>query len=438
MKNVKSEINYGGIMPHSKMKKIDLQKKGDGIAKKSKRKKWKKPKDKPNRPLSAYNIFFRDERRKLMSVNNGLSVDKKVGFAALARHISAKWKALDEDSKKAYKMPANLEQIRYKLELAEWRKKQSIPKKEDADSNACSSKEVSNGKNQEEHTPIPIEKAPEVGKEISMKKGPEGTQKQSFPTIKRERVSSSIQEEIPSTIHTKPENQEEHYSNHQLISPAENNGKSVETLEDAIMTVVPLQSHSETSKSCSPITESKQVESQGRFPPSPKQEARASLGVLLEAMEKNAEKAKNERIEIKPPAALSQNIMQHTQESKHVGATTISSRQLMERAIYESQYVNAYQWMKNQQQQSSLVSLIKIMKDMEQEKEEAVNQVILLREEVQRLQKEFSRINPQHQHRNERIIGDNYTFIRPTDIFIEPKNVAPTPVISNPNVLNRT
>lgn len=103
---------------------LEADKDPEEPAKKS-RKKWKKPKDKPKRPLSAYNLFFRDERERLI-VSQGCKdgKPKNVGFAALAKHIGGKWKDLDDDSKKRYTVPAEIEQVRYKVELEAWKRKQ--------------------------------------------------------------------------------------------------------------------------------------------------------------------------------------------------------------------------------------------------------------------------------------------------------------------------
>jgi len=100
-------------------------------------KKWKKPKDKPKRPLSAYNLFFQHEREKMLygeSKNLGDLDDSnsrphrkthgKIGFAELAKTIAGKWKTLDEDGRSVYESQAEEEQHRYKREIEVWKRNQ--------------------------------------------------------------------------------------------------------------------------------------------------------------------------------------------------------------------------------------------------------------------------------------------------------------------------
>jgi len=104
--------------------------------KKRTRKKWKKPPGKPNRPLSAYNLYFRKERAVML----GDAADKtdqeqgkkrvhrkshgKIGFAEMARIIGGKWKALPEEDKKEFVEVAVVEKERYAKDLANWREEQ--------------------------------------------------------------------------------------------------------------------------------------------------------------------------------------------------------------------------------------------------------------------------------------------------------------------------
>lgn len=105
------------------------------------RKKWKKPKDKPNRPLSAYNLFFQAERATMLGDDAKVhEQDKgkkrvhrkthgKIGFAEMARAIGQKWKDLPDDKKKPYLEQAATEKKRYALELKTWKEEQkSKPK----------------------------------------------------------------------------------------------------------------------------------------------------------------------------------------------------------------------------------------------------------------------------------------------------------------------
>lgn len=107
----------------------------------AKKKPWRKPKDMPKRPLSAYNLFFADERKQLLKArepaSNDLAVSrdmfsgntspppsetkgKKLGFAGLARSVAAKWKTLDAEAKSKYEKQADVEKARYKAQMKDY------------------------------------------------------------------------------------------------------------------------------------------------------------------------------------------------------------------------------------------------------------------------------------------------------------------------------
>lgn len=108
----------------------------------SKKRAWKKPKDKPKRPLSAYNLFFQEERNSILAslpsdsqqIDDGLTEEErrrkhrkthgKIGFADLARSIATKWKNCEPKSRASFEARAESEKQRYKVELAAWKKAQ--------------------------------------------------------------------------------------------------------------------------------------------------------------------------------------------------------------------------------------------------------------------------------------------------------------------------
>eukprot|EP00532_Pseudo-nitzschia_australis_P001575 CAMPEP_0168194354 /NCGR_PEP_ID=MMETSP0139_2-20121125/19144_1 /TAXON_ID=44445 /ORGANISM="Pseudo-nitzschia australis, Strain 10249 10 AB" /LENGTH=741 /DNA_ID=CAMNT_0008117869 /DNA_START=179 /DNA_END=2404 /DNA_ORIENTATION=+ len=118
--------------------------------KKKQKRTWKKPKDKPMRPLSAYNMFFQNQRERIVAGNSEdataeeieASVTKllqsktrgpkkrqdrkshgQISFGDLARTIAAKWKAIDPAMKAIYNKFAEKEKIRYKKEVMIWKEK---------------------------------------------------------------------------------------------------------------------------------------------------------------------------------------------------------------------------------------------------------------------------------------------------------------------------
>jgi len=98
----------------------------------------KKPKGSPRRPLSAYNIFFKEERIRILaslpkqdaSAKKGARVRKnrnphhKISFATLGKTIGSRWKQLDKASRAHYDAMAKKDSERYAREMKAFQEKQ--------------------------------------------------------------------------------------------------------------------------------------------------------------------------------------------------------------------------------------------------------------------------------------------------------------------------
>mmetsp|Transcript_19365 Transcript_19365/g.39299 ORF Transcript_19365/g.39299 Transcript_19365/m.39299 type:complete len:323 (-) Transcript_19365:100-1068(-) len=104
----------------------------------------KQPKDKPKRPLSAYNIFFKEERARLLQKlddakqekvpeeeSNDKKTPSKIGFENLAKIIGSKWQDLTPTEVEYYKGKANVDMKRYKSEMETYLAKQSAKDNDD-------------------------------------------------------------------------------------------------------------------------------------------------------------------------------------------------------------------------------------------------------------------------------------------------------------------
>lgn len=101
----------------------------------------KKAKDKPKRPLSAYNIFFKEERERILQeipddpaistgsptqehsrgrTRKGKKPHGKIDFQSLAKAVGRGWHNLSADLKEVYKQKANSDLVRYKREMEEY------------------------------------------------------------------------------------------------------------------------------------------------------------------------------------------------------------------------------------------------------------------------------------------------------------------------------
>ena len=94
------------------------------------KKHWRKPKSMPKRPLSAYNLFFAEERRRLVNAaaRAGYHAYKhpKLGFAGLARTIAANWKKLDAAKRQELERQSEKDRQRYRLLIKEWKRKKAL------------------------------------------------------------------------------------------------------------------------------------------------------------------------------------------------------------------------------------------------------------------------------------------------------------------------
>jgi HMG-box domain len=86
--------------------------------------------EKPKRPLSAYNFFFQNERQAILQDIPTRTEGKprrshgKIGFADLARSIAAKWRNLSDQDRAVFDERAVVDKARYRKEMEEWKKSQ--------------------------------------------------------------------------------------------------------------------------------------------------------------------------------------------------------------------------------------------------------------------------------------------------------------------------
>lgn len=99
----------------------------------------KKPRDAPRRPLSAYNLFFRQERAALIAridsgkpdADFGLNLDTAVAtgkerddpsavFQAAARTMADRWKSMTSEDKAEYDKTAEEEMMKYRARVVEY------------------------------------------------------------------------------------------------------------------------------------------------------------------------------------------------------------------------------------------------------------------------------------------------------------------------------
>jgi HMG (high mobility group) box len=116
----------------------------------------KKPKDKPKRPLSAYNFFFKEEREKILRVvlaedpanvvNDPESEDYlndeilgrlrkeggKVSFEEMGKLIGQRWKKIDPDRLARYSELASEDTERYKKEMQTYNGRQEAKMRSEA------------------------------------------------------------------------------------------------------------------------------------------------------------------------------------------------------------------------------------------------------------------------------------------------------------------
>lgn len=89
----------------------------------------------PKRPLSAYNIFFQNERKQLACGKAADDAERSsgtsMGFAGLAQNVASKWRSLDSSARAYYEAEAGKDQVRYRQEVDEWKRRKEDRKAEE-------------------------------------------------------------------------------------------------------------------------------------------------------------------------------------------------------------------------------------------------------------------------------------------------------------------
>ncbi|KAG7354134.1 HMG high mobility group box-containing protein [Nitzschia inconspicua] len=123
---------------------------GEDTGASMKKRTWRKPKDKPKRPLSSYNIYFQHQRERIVEGQTGeaspeeivQSVEAilsrpatkrrhrkshgRISFGDLARSIAESWKSVSPKARSIFDHYAERDSLRYKRELKVWKDRKDM------------------------------------------------------------------------------------------------------------------------------------------------------------------------------------------------------------------------------------------------------------------------------------------------------------------------
>lgn len=77
----------------------------------------------PQRPLSAYNIFFKETREKILTSKAAPEGNKSFDFQSMAKEIAARWKNLSPEERKRVEGLAKKDMERYREEVSAYEEK---------------------------------------------------------------------------------------------------------------------------------------------------------------------------------------------------------------------------------------------------------------------------------------------------------------------------
>jgi HMG (high mobility group) box len=109
------------------------------------KKRRNKPKDYPKRPLSAYNVFFKETREEILKDKIKTDIpdakrDHKLDFQTMAKEIAARWKALDPKEKERVEKLAKKDMLRYRDEVKAY--EEEMVQKNRAEREEAAAKEI--------------------------------------------------------------------------------------------------------------------------------------------------------------------------------------------------------------------------------------------------------------------------------------------------------
>lgn len=103
---------------------LSVKRKASNVVAGGNKKKPVKPKGMPRRPLSAYNVFFREQRDLVLQESKTRAVSEKSSlFSGMAKVVADRWSRLSSSDAAKYRQAAKLDAERYQREMAEYQAK---------------------------------------------------------------------------------------------------------------------------------------------------------------------------------------------------------------------------------------------------------------------------------------------------------------------------